>query len=235
MARVEEFCIDRFEAHLIRADAEETPHSAYERPKSGTRYRAVATRGQVPQAYLSRHEASAACRHAGKRLCRADEWHRACGGSAHFTYPYGNDVVPGRCNTGKQHLLPKLFGRKTPFTLEYHYNNPRVNQEPGFLARTGEYAECKNDYGIYDMVGNLHEWVSDAVSNALADRIPIPYGKHKLGARGRAVFMGGYFSSKGEHGKGCSYVTTNHDADYHDYSIGFRCCVAPRRRPDTAK
>jgi hypothetical protein len=26
-------------------------------------------------------------------------------------------------------------------------------------------------------------------------------------------------------GDGCSYKTVAHDADYHDYSTGFRCCA----------
>jgi sulfatase modifying factor 1 len=36
--------------------------------------------------------------------------------------------------------------------------------------------------------------------------------------------MGGYFSSHGEHCRGCAYVTATHAPDYHDYSTGFRCC-----------
>ena len=55
------------------------------------------------------------------------------------------------------------------------------------------------------MVGNLHEWVAD------------PSG----------TFYGGYYqdvSSKG-HGEGCGYLTTAHEARYHDYSTGFRCCA----------
>jgi formylglycine-generating enzyme required for sulfatase activity len=77
------------------------------------------------------------------------------------------------------------------------------------------------------MVGNLHEWVADNVSVRLKEEIPIEYGAHRLGSRGKAVFMGGYFSSRGEHGRGCAYATTSHAAEYHDYSTGFRCCADP--------
>lgn len=229
MALVEGFCIDRYEAHLALHDDPSTPHSPYHRPRADRRYRAVSTRGVYPQAYLNRFEAEQACRNGHKRLCRADEWHRACGGTRGFTYPYGDHHVPERCNTGKPHVLIRLFGRNTPLSPIHHYNNPRVNQQHGFLAQTGSYAQCRNDYGLHDMVGNLQEWVADDVSNALTKRIPLPYGKHRMGTRGNGVFMGGYYSSHGEHGNGCLYITTNHRPDYHDYSIGFRCCADPSR------
>jgi formylglycine-generating enzyme required for sulfatase activity len=77
------------------------------------------------------------------------------------------------------------------------------------------------------MVGNLHEWVSDDVNGSLPKKIPIPAGVQNLGRRGNGVFMGGYFSSRSEHGRGCEYVTTHHAPAYHDYSTGFRCCRDP--------
>ena len=41
---------------------------------------------------------------------------------------------------------------------------------------------------------------------------------------GNGVFMGGFYSTRGELGPGCSFTTVAHDAHYHDYSTGFRCC-----------
>lgn len=228
MTAIEAFCIDRFEAHLLRPDG--SVHPPYERPKSGERYRAASARGVVPQAYISRLEAEAACAAAGKRLCRAKEWYRACSGEPATSYPYGDGFVPGRCNTGKPSLLTKLFG-KVPLTYDAHYNNPRLNQEPGFLAKTGEHSQCTDAaQHTYDMVGNLHEWIADDVSARLARDLPLEKGNHWLGQRGMGVFMGGYFSSKNEHGKGCLYVTATHAPDYHDYSTGFRCCATPSGR-----
>jgi formylglycine-generating enzyme required for sulfatase activity len=85
-------------------------------------------------------------------------------------------------------------------------NDPRLNQLEGGLARTGSHPSCTNEYGVYDMVGNLHEWTSD------------PEG----------TFQGGYYLDTALNGEGCSYRTTAHDFDYHDYSTGFRCCASPR-------
>jgi hypothetical protein len=55
------------------------------------------------------------------------------------------------------------------------------------------------------MVGNLHEWVDDE----------------------KGTFYGGYYQDVTLNGQGCGYVTTAHEARYHDYSTGFRCCQDP--------
>ena len=60
-----------------------------------------------------------------------------------------------------------------------------------------------NRSGLYDMVGNLHEWTADP----------------------RGTFQGGYYLDTRENGEGCAYRTTAHGFDYHDYSTGFRCCA----------
>ena len=223
MVAIEEFCVDRYEAHLVEWTSGRR-HKPFFRPQAKQRYRASSAPRVLPQAYIDRDEASRACSAAGKRLCRAAEWRRACVGSKSLRFGYGNRWVQGRCNTHKGHALAVIFGKNTPFSYEAHYNNPKVNQHPNFLAKTGKFSQCRSSDGVYDLVGNLHEWVADQVSTALKRSVPIPYGDHKLGPKGNAVFMGGYFSSKGEHGRGCNYITTNHASDYHDYSIGFRCC-----------
>ena len=224
MARVDDFCIDRFEAHLVDAGAPSVLLPHCERPPSRVKYMAASSAGAKPQAYISRVEAARACRAADKRLCTARQWHRACGGTRGSRYPYGDQPLAGRCNTGKPHLMTKLFGGETKYTYDAHYNNPRLALEPGFLAASGEYRDCVNDWGVHDMVGNLHEWVADPVSRKLEKEVPLEFGPHGLGHDGSGVFMGGYFSSAAEHGHGCTYVTATHSPNYHDYSIGFRCC-----------
>jgi formylglycine-generating enzyme len=82
-----------------------------------------------------------------------------------------------------------------------------INQLPDTLLPTGERSECTNAYGVYDMVGNLHEWVDDA----------------------DGTFRGGYYMDTTKNGDGCSYQTTAHDFTYHDYSTGFRCCMDAER------
>lgn len=85
-------------------------------------------------------------------------------------------------------------------------NDPRLNQLHGSLARTGRFSRCRNSWRLYDMVGNLHEWIADP----------------------KGTFLGGYYLDTKINGEGCDYKTVAHNADYHDYSTGFRCCADPR-------
>jgi len=82
-------------------------------------------------------------------------------------------------------------------------DNPLINQLKDTLLRTGQRSRCTNDYGAFDMVGNLHEWIED------------PTG----------TFRGGYYMDTRLNGEGCNYATTAHSFSYHDYSTGFRCCL----------
>ena len=83
-------------------------------------------------------------------------------------------------------------------------NDPQLNQLPGTLALTGAHGGCTNESGVYDMVGNLHEWTAD------------PEG----------TFRGGYYMDTTINGDGCWYRTPGHNVAYHDYSTGFRCCAS---------
>jgi formylglycine-generating enzyme required for sulfatase activity len=214
MAPVGSACVDRYEAYLVLEDRPEVIHSPYEPPSPTERYLARSSRGVVPQAYISRDQAAAACHHAGKRLCTGREWRKACKGTAKTLHPYGPKEIRGRCNGGKPHLPTVLFGmNSTSVNAEANYNNPRLNQEPGYLAKTGEFAGCTSDFGVFDMEGNLHEWVADR-----------PSGAPLYGERRRAVFMGGFYSSTSDQGPGCQHVSRSHSPLYHDYSTGFRCC-----------
>jgi formylglycine-generating enzyme len=233
MSRVGPACVDRWEAHLVEIgpDGKEIAHPHYDRPKQGARYAARSASGVLPQGYVNRHEAKAACEAAGKRLCRLTEWYRACIGSKRAIYGYGTTYQKGVCNAGKPHLLGRLFGNN-PGNWRYddHFNSPKLNQEPGFLARTGEHAGCTNDNGVFDMIGNLHEWVRDPVDRSLEHKLPLRDDiRRKIGVNlGKGIFMGGFYSTISEHGRGCAFVTPGHEPRYHDYSTGFRCCADPR-------
>jgi hypothetical protein len=181
-------------------------HSPY-LPVTGLRVAAVSKRGTVPQGYINRDEADAACHEAGKRLCTDAEWLRACQGPNRTTYPYGDTRKPGYCvDTGRIAPLSRLFaGTGIDFYQFLPMNDPRLNQIPGTLAPTGTFARCTNAFRVYDMVGNLHEWTAD------------PEG----------TFRGGFYLDTQINGEGCLYRTVAHATSYHDYSTGFRCCKDP--------
>ena len=224
-------CMDRYEARLLErgADGSLTPFPPFKRPKNAT-FVAESRADVAPQGYISRPEAASACSNAGKRLCTLTEWYRACRGKEDTLYPYGAEYVRGRCNVGKPHLLSILHGNDPQL---WHYdtgfNDPELDRRSGFLAKTGEYAGCVSSGGVFDLVGNLHEWVADRVDASIAEKLPL---KPDMRARisrnvGKGVFMGGFFSTMNQHGAGCEFVTMAHEPGYHDYSTGFRCCKDP--------
>ncbi len=199
------FCIDRFEAALLRVDdagGDAGLHSPFELLADGVTVRAVSRAGRFPQAHISASQAEQACRNANKRLCQKDEWLSACRGRQPTRYPYGEKHRPGYCNDDGVSPIGILRGAHSS-PLDYRLmNDKRLNQVPGTLARSGLYSRCRNEYGVHDMVGNLHEWTAEK----------------------RGVFRGGFYLDAASLGDGCSYGTDGHDRDYRDYSTGFRCC-----------
>ncbi len=96
-------------------------------------------RGTTPKTNASYDDAQQACKSLGKRLCKVDEWQWSCSGLEGYTYPYGFRLEKPHCNR---------VGNK--------------NLEP-----SGARHKCVGKFGVYDMVGNLFEWVSDANDNPM--------------------------------------------------------------------
>jgi formylglycine-generating enzyme len=211
MANVDDrFCIDRWEGSLVEVlqDGRELPWPPFGTVEGGHSLRAVSVPNVYPQAYISGAQAARACAASGKRLCAPVEWRKACMGPKQATFGYGTDRVAGRCNDAGYSPMLRLYPQvSTSWTLVgmTEMNDARLNQLDQTLAPTGSHDQCTNDYGVFDMVGNLHEWTND------------PNG----------TFQGGYYLDTHKNGDGCTYRTVAHEFTYHDYSTGFRCCASP--------
>lgn len=205
MVSVAGFCIDRFEASLVELDGdgdEVGSWSPFHNPGSA-RVRAVSLQGAIPQGYISGDQAADACAEAGKRLCDDDEWMRACQGSGGTTYPYGNTAQPGVCNDARDdHPVIEFYGT-TDEWIWSALGNACISQIPDSLDTTGENEGCVSEDGVFDLMGNLHEWTSN------------PGG----------VFRGGFYVDTVNNNVGCLYQTTAHTTPHWDYSTGFRCCA----------
>ncbi len=175
--------------------------------------KALPIKGQRPNAYLSAIAAEKACENVDKRLCTEKEWVTACKGENNTKFPYGNEYEDGACNVAQKGWAPLILHGATAA----HLDDPRLILLPlkkPFIEKTGSRAKCVSkfgDDGVYDMVGNLQEWIADQ----------------------NGVFTGGFSNLPSK--EGCDEKETAHKRPYIDYSLGSRCCADLYDKPQPAK
>jgi len=148
------------------------------------------------------HEAKAYCDSVGKRLPTEMEWEKAARGADGNEFPWGDIWDKMRANTGDG-----------------------LNWEHG-VAPVGSYSQGRSPYGVFDMAGNVMEWVSDWYQ-------PYPgteYSADDFGEKNKVVRGGGwggvghYAVSQFYRGAYRFYLTPK--ARYSD--LGFRCARSVR-------
>lgn len=156
-----------------------------------------------PSGFVTGNTAKAACEAAGKRLCKPEEWRKACRGEQDRMFPYGDAYEDLVCNVNNAvHAGALLHDNASVGHMDPRLDRVETSSGP-LLRLTGTTRRCASRWGddaIYDMVGNLDEWVDE-----------------KSGA-----FAGGFFSRGTT--AGCESLITAHPMNYFDYSTGIRCC-----------
>lgn len=160
-------------------------------------------RGARPLVMKSWFEATAWCEERSKRLCTEEEFESACEGPALLPYFYGSRVDVSVCNSAKPWLAfdadaLAAGGDKTRREVE------RLWQGFG----SGAFDRCRTRDGIYDLLGNVEEWVSSRKTR-----------------RRPGALMGGFWAKPWT---GCRGTNDAHQPTFVFYEVGWRCCAEPR-------
>ncbi len=152
----QDVCIDRYEAVVYEssdcsgnrfgASSDDYPTGFPDNVGEGgietTPLYACSISGEIPSRFITWAQAKRACENSGKRLCTVLEWRNSCRGPSGTNYPYGNSYSAGVC-------------------VDNTYDgNPgyQLGSDDAHLA--GEASQCSNSWGLFDMSGNVREWVS---------------------------------------------------------------------------
>jgi formylglycine-generating enzyme required for sulfatase activity len=168
------------------------------------RYEWPNKKGELPALLISWTDARKECEAIGKRLCTEDEYNFACEGEAMLPYTYGFARDPTKCN------IDRPYRKREHKLLKYAscLQKPECAKELAKLDQrlpTGSLAQCVSPFGVYDLNGNINEWVF----------------RPKEKPPNRSGLKGGWWGPvRGR----CRPTVGFHKEDDYGYEEGFRCC-----------
>ena len=174
-------------------------------PMFWSQCRPPADRGQHPVVGICWYEAIAYARWSGKRLLSPAEWQWATGWSfaggphAEAKYPWGNTFDPQRANTWSSGI--------------------------GDTVPVDEYYDGTTPNGVYQLVGNVWEWVAGDFGAAVASS-----QEHVFFDSPPAEIRGGAFDTYLETQASCSFRSCQSRLT-RGSNIGIRCCISVEELP----
>jgi len=140
----------------------------------GTRFSVEAGYDKHPVALLTWNGARAYCEWVGRRLPSEAEWEKAARGTDGRIYPWGNYPVTGdRLNFADRNTT-------------YSWSDGSIDDSFSTTAPVGSFPNGRSYYGVFDMAGNVAEWVLDwygssyYLSSPLEDPLGPPSGQYRV-------------------------------------------------------
>ena len=122
-------------------------------------------------------------------------------------FPYGYQRSAEKCNIDNAWIDPSL---KKIYSKDPAISAPELLRIDRSVP-SGSKPGCVSDYGVFDLTGNVDEWV-------IADH-DRPKEKAKF-----VALKGGAW---GHVRNACRPVTTSHEPEFRYYFVSFRCCKDP--------
>lgn len=171
------------------------------------RYEAPNVAGVMPFALRTAIDGEQWCAGRGKRLCSEGEWVRACEGPHGRRFPYGDTHRASACNDDRPWMVVDWKALALWPDKVAVEEATRLNQADASGARTG----CVSEEGVYDLTGNVAEWVR---RDGPATR---PGYEHVL----KGCYWAGCYH---EPEPNCAFRNSAHPGTFRTYEAGFRCC-----------
>lgn len=197
--KLSDFFIDRYEVTNLQYKE----FIAKTKRKSPTHFRnRTFPKGKSdhPVTYVSWFDAKAYCEWAGKRLPTEQEWEKAARGKDGYMFPWGNEFQTQYANTPLRWQELKQSGDTTP---------------------VGAFKLGRSPYGLYDMSGNVWEWVESSYHPHPGNKTP----SENYGDRYK-ILKGGSWWDCSFYKCGISAPTFNRSffaPNVKNNSFGFRC------------